>query len=148
MTQKIEKTNIVKKMFTQEGMVFSKEEGWKTLVEHINVHNQNLSNELGFNVSWDDALFSWYENIFTPLHRAAASRSVKKAFPELASGDLYLAVSDHWFYLKEKNEEIFPEQAVADFAYINKNGLFKTISELFKGSLAVKEVGIYKKRAA
>ena len=120
MTHRIDEQEILKMMFEKEGISFANEKGWNALAEHVAVHNQYLTMTLGFNVSWDDALFSWYENVYTPLKRAIMTRSMRHAFPSKASGDLYLDVSDHWFYLKQKNENISAETAAYDF--MKRNG--------------------------
>ena len=128
MSQRTEAAKTLKIMLGKEGMVFRNEEGWNALAEHVEVHNQYLTRELAFNVSWDDALFSWYENIYTPLKRAVSVRSVRSAFPEQTSGELYLAISDHWFYLKEKYPDVDAETAAANFVHTYKEGISRFFS--------------------
>ncbi|MBI9105627.1 MAG: hypothetical protein JEZ04_02720 [Spirochaetales bacterium] len=148
MTQNIKETSIMKSIFTQEGIEFSNEEGWKTLTEHVEVHNQFLNQELRRDISWDDALFSWYENIYTPLRRAISSWSVKRTNPQMTVGDLYLAVSNHWFYLKEEDQGIFAEQAAADYVRINKKNRPGIFSRLFNTFAPANETNTGKKKAA
>jgi hypothetical protein len=134
MTQRIEEIRLLKLMFSAEGINFSSEEGWNTFAEHVAVHNENLNNELQYNVSWDDALFSWYENIYTPINRAMNDWSVKRTFSNMASGDLYLAISDHWFYLKESSPNITADQAAYNLAYINRKDRPGLFSRIFRTS--------------
>ena len=148
MTQKIEATNILKSMFSPEGMTFDNEESWGTLAEHVEYHNQYLSKELKYNVSWDDALFSWYENIYTPIKRAISQRRVRRAFPMQTVGDLYLDVSDHWFYLKEKHANVFADQAALHYTQKNKVKSANILTRIFKGSEARKNANNNGKRAA
>jgi len=145
MTYKLEQTKILSKMLSKEGLEFRSENGWNTIAEHIEVHRENLNHELKQNVSWDDALFSWYENIYTPLNRVVDSWSIKRSFPGQTGGDLYLAVSDHWFYMKENNKNIMAEDAAFNFFHTNKAPLSSSFSRLFKGS---RVKGIDKKKAA
>jgi hypothetical protein len=132
MTQKINKAQVMEVMLSKEGVNFRNSEGWNTLAEHVDVHNQFLDKKLGWNVSWDDALFSWYENIYTPLKREISSRGFKRAFSGMTSGELYLAVSDHWFYLKEKDEDVNAEIAAGNFAYVNRRKTVDLLKNFFK----------------
>lgn len=131
MTQRIESAKILKTMFLEEGMTFKNDDGWNTLAEHVEVHNQYLNQKLKYNVSWDDALFSWYENIYTPLWRSVITRKMRSTFPTQTLGELYLALSDHWFYLKEKHENIASENAAYNFAYISKDRSSNFFTRLF-----------------
>ncbi|MDC7226516.1 MAG: hypothetical protein PQJ61_07105 [Spirochaetales bacterium] len=119
MTQR-NNNEVLKAMFLKEGIEFPNDDGWNSLAEHVEVHNQYLTMKLGFNVTWKDAVFSWYENIYTPLYRAIMKRSVLRALPSMTTGEIYLAVSDHWFYLKERDEDISAEIAAYDFVYRNR----------------------------
>lgn len=120
MTQRIKELEILKAMFSKEGIYFEDNEGWNSLAEHVEVHNLYLNMTLAFNVTWDEALFSWYENIYTPLRRAVMTKRVRNAFPAKTTGELYLDISDHWFYLKERNENISADIAAYDFTYKNR----------------------------
>lgn len=119
-------------MFGKDGMAFKNEEGWNTLAEHVEVHNLYLNEALKYNVKWDDALFSWFENIYTPLKRAINTRAVRRAFPNQLEGDLYLAVSDRWLYLKERYENVEADLAVSNYIRTNKEknrGVFSKVLE-------------------
>jgi hypothetical protein len=79
-------------------------------------------------VSWDDALFSWYENVLTPLRRIADTWEIKIAFPNQTFGDLYLAISDHWYYLKESDPDIGADEAAVSFVQHYGEGLGRFFS--------------------
>lgn len=118
MTETRTRTKIddLKAMFRKEGIQFSREEGWKELEEHVDVHQYHLGQQLNHTVSWDDAVYSWYEIVLVPLKRVVSSWEFRQAFPRQPLGDLYLAVSDHWHYLKERDPEVTPEEAARSFA--------------------------------
>ena len=120
MTQEINKTNSIRLMLEKEGMSFSTEKGWNTLAGHVDVHHRDLSEKLSFNVSWDDALFSWYENIYTPLNRAVSTRYVQRKLRDMPKGDIYLAVSEHLSKLKDQYGDFEESAAAADYAYKNR----------------------------
>ncbi|MFP4484178.1 MAG: hypothetical protein ACLFO1_04925 [Spirochaetaceae bacterium] len=118
----------LKQQFQDEGVDFTRDDGWETLAEHIEVHQYLLSQELGFAVTWEEAMFSWYENVYTPLKRATESWVVRRAFPKQRQGDLILAVSDHWHYLKQQDENTMPEEAARSFVEHYGSGLARFFS--------------------
>lgn len=115
--------DILKSMFARDGITFTHEEGWAELSEHIAVHQYHLGSELNRNINWDDAVFSWYENIGIPLLRAIDTWEVRGAFPRHTVGDLLLAISDHWLFLKERNALVSPEAAAHSFVTHYGTGL-------------------------
>lgn len=107
--------DILRTMFAREGIAFTHERGWNELGEHVAVHQYHLGKELNKSITWDEAVFSWYENVFTPLMRAIDMWEVRVAFPRQQLGDLFLAVSDHWLFLKERDPLVSPETAAHSF---------------------------------
>jgi hypothetical protein len=95
---------------------FSVEEHWKTLVDHIDFHKYIMEENKKRSIGWDDALRSWKENVMEPLKHAVDTYLVRTAFPRQKFGDLYLAVSDHWYYLKQWDSRVTPESAAKSFA--------------------------------
>lgn len=118
----------LKAMFLTEGIQFSREEGWKELEEHVDVHQYHLGQKLNRTISWDDAVYSWYDTVLVPLKRVVSSWEFRQAFPRQPLGDLYLAVSDHWHYLKERDPEVTPEEAARSFAMHYGKGLARWFS--------------------
>ena len=130
MTQMTNKAELLKRMFAKDGMSFSKREGWSILAEHVDVHHRNLEQELEKKISWDEALFSWYENVYFPLKRALSGRRLQRLFPDAQSGDIYLAVSDHWYYLKEQDEDVDADLAVGNYIYETRKAKRSFINRL------------------
>jgi len=125
---KVTHAQILRKMLEREGMFFDNEEHWNELNAHILTHKYYLNQTIPGPISWDEALFSWYENVYKPLTGALWAVDGKRTFPGQPSGALYLAVSNHWFFLKEKNPEITPDAAVNDFTRNYGTGLAKWFS--------------------
>jgi hypothetical protein len=148
MTQNNKANEVLKAMFSQDGISFKNNDGWNTLAEHVEVHNQYLNQALKQKVSWDDALFSWYENIYSPIKRAINTRKMRTAFPQMTTGELYLAVSDHWFYLKEQFEDVSPEDTAYNFAHISKDRSSNLLTRLFKAPALSKETDPHGRKAA
>lgn len=111
-----------------EGLTFGRPDGWETLADHVEVHQYFLTQDLGFSVSWEEAVLSWYENIYAGLRRATDSWILRAAFPRQQTGDLLLAVSDHWHYLKQDNDTVYPADAARSFVEHYGSGLARLFS--------------------
>lgn len=148
MTRKINKEEVLKNMFSKDGMDFENEKGWNTLAEHVDVHHRNLENELNVNVSWNEALFSWYENVYLPLKLALSKRNTGWIFPGVKKGDIYLAVSDHWYYLKQNFENADAESAVTDYFNKNRKPISDMFGHIFNKAKASEVFGIKRRSAA
>jgi hypothetical protein len=81
---------------------FARENGWATILEHIAALKELIEKQHGIRANWFDAVFAWHEEVFVPLNRSIASRGFRLAFSDQKIGDLYLAVSDHWAYMKKE----------------------------------------------
>ena len=116
-------------MFTREGITFARpEQGWDLLAEHVEKHKYWVSRELGREITWQEAVFSWYENVMVPLKRVVESWEFRSAFPKQQPGDLYLALSDHWYYLKEQYPELDAQRVARSFVTHFGHGLSRWFS--------------------
>ncbi len=123
-----DRASSVKAMFRPEGIDFSNETGWQVLAEHIEMHRYHVNSEYSLNATWQEAAFSWYENVFTPLMRMIDNWEVRSAFPGRTTGDLFLGVSDHWLYLKEREPRTTAAEAARSFVGAYGQGLARWFS--------------------
>ena len=86
--------------------------------------------------AWDEVVTSWKATVLAPLKTALERGEIKKAFPKSTVGDLYLEVSDHWYYLKERRADVGPEEAADSFALRYGNALTRFFSSIPVRSLA------------
>ena len=92
------------------------------VLESINAHKYLTNEVLPFEITMDQALFSWYENVYQPLMRAIDEDSLLLSFPGATRGELFLWVTRHWHFLKqEKGRDISVEEAV--YSYGSKFGM-------------------------
>jgi len=107
--------------------------GYYRLVEHINTYKYFLSIEKKAEVSWEEALKSWYNEFYLPIIKLIKRKKILRFFPEREPGDLYIWIMDHWHFLKEQNLNVEIEEAIEDYSKrFGKKGIFKTFFNLFK----------------
>ena len=122
-------------MLRPDGMDLQNDAEWLELADHIDVHKYLINQQISWTVSWDDAIFSWYENVYQPMRRAIETWEVRRAFPNKTVGQLYLAVTTHWHYLKQRNQRISPEEAARDFAAHYGSGFASWFSRFLQPSV-------------
>ncbi|HEY3313110.1 MAG TPA: universal stress protein [Anaerolineales bacterium] len=68
---------------------------YKRLLEHIEVHRYFMGLDFKRDVSFDEALEHWYENIYLSTIEPLRERGLLRWFPGRTLTDLYLWVSEH-----------------------------------------------------
>lgn len=106
---------------------FSNPGRYDVIYNHILVHkyylNQNVEGELPF----DEALVSWYENVYKPIIKIIDEDMLCLNFPGRSPSDLYVWIVKHWDYLKKDNGVHYSiADAARDFSvkYGNSRGKF------------------------
>ncbi len=86
------------------------------LLEHIDVHRYFMGIERGQEVTYEEAVASWYDEVYLPLARVIEETDLLKEFPGRTVGDLYLWIIEHLWYLREQyRREVTPEEAANHF---------------------------------
>jgi hypothetical protein len=88
---------------------------YKILLEHIAVHRHFLGLERGEAIPWQEAVLSWYDNLYRPIVDIIQQQGILAEFPARTEADLYLWIIDHHYYLAEEREVDFAG-AAEDFA--------------------------------
>jgi hypothetical protein len=71
------------------------------LSEHIAVHRWYLGEQRQAQVSYAEAVVSWYSQVYQPLVEIITEQDILSVFPERTETDLYLWVIEHQGYLQE-----------------------------------------------
>jgi len=116
-------------LLASTGSIFT-EADYQALSDHIEVHKYLINRTIPWVITWDDAAFSWMENVFSPIMQVMDQWVVRNAFPTMSLAQLYFAVSEHWYYLLQDHPEITAEAAAKDYAARNGKGLGKLLSKL------------------
>ena len=112
------------------------------LLRHIHVHHylRNLDmSRIGHGelMSWDDAVASWYDNIYLPVVEAIRRQDVLASFPDRTEADLYLWIAYHREQLA-KQYALAPlpaDAAVTSFAETHSDRLLEQAVQSLKAGL-------------
>jgi hypothetical protein len=89
---------------------------YEKLLEHIDVHRWYLGEQRQEEVSYKEALVSWYVMVYMPLVEIIRQKGILKDFPGRTETDLYLWIIEHyWFLLHSDQEDISLEQAAENY---------------------------------
>jgi hypothetical protein len=90
---------------------------YEKLLEHINVHRWYLGEQNKRDVSYEEAVKSWYQNVYFPLVKMIREQGILDDFPGRTETDLYLWIISHQWYLRESlGGEITVEQVVEELS--------------------------------
>ena len=83
---------------------------------HLETHKYLVNETIPFEISEEDTLFSWYENVYQPVNNAINSWNLASAFPDLDRAELFNRVCTHWHFLKENTKtDLDAEDAVRSY---------------------------------
>ncbi|MDP3179069.1 MAG: hypothetical protein Q8M76_14270, partial [Spirochaetaceae bacterium] len=77
-------------------------------LEHILVHKYYVNQDVKGEISFDEALWSWHENVYGPVALAIKEEGLLFRFPDRTTADLYVFIVQHWDELKRKYGLGFP----------------------------------------
>lgn len=90
--------------------------GYDRLLEHIATHRVFMQLEQHREVSDEEAVLHWYDTVYKPIVDVIRAHDVLKEFPARTESDLYLWITEHYYYLREKLADVSIEQAAEDYA--------------------------------
>ena len=89
-------------------------DGFERMLEHIAVHRYFMGLDWKRDISEEEAVAHWYDNVYMPIVNVIRDTQILKEFPGRTEGDLYLWVLDHQHYLEA--EQGVPLQPPVDAA--------------------------------
>jgi hypothetical protein len=75
--------------------------GYLELIQHINTHRYHMSQERGTEVSIDEAVASWYDNVYMPVVELIRQHNMLAQFPGRTEADLYVWIMKHHDALRQ-----------------------------------------------
>jgi hypothetical protein len=85
-----------------QNLEFTSPGRYDEILEHVLVHKYYLNQGQDTELSFDDALWSWHENVFRPVVAAIEEEHLLSRFPGRTASDLYMFLVQHWDELKHK----------------------------------------------
>ncbi|MCA9922120.1 MAG: hypothetical protein KC421_07105 [Anaerolineales bacterium] len=73
------------------------------LLEHINTHRYYMGLEQQQEISYEEAVLSWYDHVYCPLILAIKQQNLPAHLPEMSLTDLYLMVSEYQWLRRESS---------------------------------------------
>jgi len=105
-----ELTGDTKLNFTQPGC-------YDVIYNHILVHKYYLNQDHKEELPFEEALVSWYKNVYSPIIRIINEEALCTKFPGTSPSDLYVWIVKHWDLLKKENGIDYPiDEAARDFS--------------------------------
>ncbi len=104
------------RLHPEQRIEFTSPGRYRELLEHIAVHRYYLGQEQNREIPAEEAVSSWYVNVYQPIIRAIRKQDVLKQFPGRTEADFYIWAS-HWQHkLSERyGKPIGAEDAVDDY---------------------------------
>jgi len=89
------------------------------LLEHIDVHRYYTGEYLAREVSYEEAVSSWYDHVYQPMLDVIHRQDIMRLFPKRTQTDLYLWIIEHLAYLKGRYAHVLSfEDAAEDFTRV------------------------------
>lgn len=76
--------------------------GYRVLLDHIDVHRYVRGIEEGRELTYEEAVTSWYDTLYRPIVEMFRDHGLLDRFPDRKEADLYVWVSRHLFFLGER----------------------------------------------
>ncbi|MEN6480096.1 MAG: DUF4032 domain-containing protein [Anaerolineales bacterium] len=87
------------------------------LIEHIRTHKYFYEKELGHEVTWEEAVAHWYDEVYMPVIEALRQENILRDFPGHTEADLYLWIIEHAYYMRqETGQSISAWEVARDYA--------------------------------
>jgi hypothetical protein len=113
---------------------------YDVIYNHILVHKYYLNQDKKEEILFDDALVSWYKEVYCPIIQIINDEWITLNFPGRSPSDLYVWIVKQWDFVKKKHEDYSVNEAVKDFSvkYGKDPGWFIKFIQKTLGSLSKK----------
>lgn len=127
-------TTKLDKLRTKCDITFTTPGRYDEIIMHIQGHKYYINLERDDEIPFQQAMLSWYDNVYCPIITIIIEEKIINRFPERTPADLYVWIVSTWHELKEQyGEEYSLKQAVIDYSQEHGSGLLKQIKEIVKG---------------
>lgn len=115
-----------KRFFAQTGLctlrpdcriTFTEVGRYDEVLDHVRVHKWYLNLRKTEEIPYQQALLSWYDNVYMPVVRVIREEELLGRFPQATESDLYVFIGRHWAELSKRYGPLFTlEEAAEDLS--------------------------------
>jgi hypothetical protein len=98
----------------QASLIFTVTGRYDEIIRHINGHKYYLNLSKKEEISFEEAMLSWYDTVYKPIVDLIETQQLLRAFPGRTAADLYVWIVRHWDEVKRKCGQSFPLQQAAE----------------------------------
>jgi hypothetical protein len=99
---------------SEVSMEFTTTGRYDEIMRHINGHKYYMNMSRNEEISFQEAMLSWYDTVYKPIVDLIQANRLLRRFPGRAPADLYVWIVRHWDELKKKYGESFPLAKAAE----------------------------------
>jgi len=96
-------------------------DGFSRMLEHIAVHKYFMGIDFKRDISEQEAIEHWYDNVYLPIVSIIRQSKLLDDFPGKTEGDLYLWTLDHQHYLYKEQGRPLQKPEIAALEFIEEN---------------------------
>lgn len=112
----LEKTNL-DKLRPDVDLLMSFAGQYRLILEHIDVHHYYMGLEQSREITYEEAVTSWYDNVYLPVVALVRKQGVLRYFPNRTEADMYVLLAEHRVELQEMlGWDVSTETAVTEFS--------------------------------
>jgi hypothetical protein len=97
--------------------------GFERILEHIAVHRYFMGLDLKRDITEEEAVTHWYDDVYMPIIEVIRGSKVLSEFPGRTEADLYVWVLDHQRYLAQAEGQKLERPADAAREYLEDRGV-------------------------
>ncbi len=112
---------------------FSTPGQYDLIYNHILIHKYYINMDKDYEIPFEDAVMSWYTNVYLPIIQAIKSHKIMKLLKNRTKSDLYIYLIKYWDELKQKfgNDYSLDEAAINFKKERQRYSLFNKIKNHF-----------------
>lgn len=112
---------------------------YDVIYQHIQMHKYYINQQKTEEISWEEAVLSWYNNLFVPIDKVIKRHKILRKFKKRTSADLYVWIIKYWDELKKKfGDAVTIDTAALEFSSKFGTGFIKRWLSNFKKATSKK----------
>lgn len=122
---------------------FSRTGRYDVIYNHILTHKYYINSKKEEEISMEEAILSWYNNVYLPLAITIQKKHLMRYFPKRTVSDLYVWIVRYWDDLKQKfGNNVSIDEAINDFRKQYKIPFIRRLINKIKRIVLRKEINL------